>query len=237
MKKIVCVIAIILISITATAQKKKVAVVTFYADKQIDMKDVGMDGAALIAELLDDPTFNLQPLVDKFHDKFFNDYAKKFPFELVSEATVTGNTEYQSFKPEHAPGHEAGSYVVAEGYTAINHNYGKNNETELLKIFNDVDGIMFVFITFEMNKGFGIGGTATTKMRAYTNIVLYNKAGKKVFTINENANSKKTGVMVGGVPVMKPEKLLPMCESALDKLMKDLDKRIAKITKKSDKKL
>lgn len=237
MKKIVCSIAIALISITATAQKKKVAVVTFYADKQIDMKGVGMDGAALIAELLDDPTFNLQPLVDKFHDKFFNDYAKKFPFELVPEATVIGNTDYQSFKPEHASGYEAGSYVVAEGYTAINQNYGKNNEKELLKIFNDVDGIMFVFVTFEMNKGFGIGGTATTKMRAYTNIVLYNKEGKKVFTVNENANSKKTGVMVGGVPVMKSEKLIPMCESALDKLMKDLDKRIAKITKKSDKKL
>lgn len=43
--------------------------------------------------------------------------------------------------------------------------------------------------------------------------------------------------MVGWVPVMKPEKILPMCESALDELIEDLDKRIQKIIDKSAKKL
>ena len=43
--------------------------------------------------------------------------------------------------------------------------------------------------------------------------------------------------MVGGVPVINPEKLLPMCDSALEELMGDLQKRIAKIIKKSDAKL
>ena len=43
--------------------------------------------------------------------------------------------------------------------------------------------------------------------------------------------------MVGGVPVVKPEKILPMCESALQELMGDLRKRIAKIVKKSGVKL
>lgn len=236
MKKILCAVAISLMSLAVTAQQKKVAVVTFYADKQINLDDVGMGSATVLADLMDDPTFNLQPLVDNYHDKFFNDYAKKFPFDIVPEAEVTGNTEYQNFQPEYSS-YGAGRYVVPEGYIAVNHNYGKKNEEGLLKIFDDADGVMFVFINFEMNKGFGIGGTATTKMRAYTNITLYNKSGKRVFTINEGANSKKTGVMVGGVPVMKPEKLIPMCESALDELMEDLDKRIDKIIKKSAKKL
>lgn len=43
--------------------------------------------------------------------------------------------------------------------------------------------------------------------------------------------------MVKGIPVMQPEKILPMCESALNELMGDLDKRIEKIVKKTDAKL
>ena len=237
MRKFLSFFVVALLTITATAQTKKVAVVTFYADKNVDLSDVGLAGAEIIADLAKDPSFNLQPLVNQFHDKFFNEYAKKFPFELIPEAQVTGNAAYQAFKPEYSTAITGDSYVTAPGYIAVDHNVGKKNESELLKIFNDVDGVMFVFLTFNMNKGFGVGGTATTKMQAYANIVLYNKEGKKVFTINEHANSKKTGVMVGGVPVMKPEKVLPMCESALDELMEDLDKRIQKIIDKSAKKL
>lgn len=236
MKKLLSLLTVVLIATTVNAQKK-IAVVTFFADKQVDMSDVGMDAATLAADLADEPTFNLKPLVDKFHDRFFNEYAKKFPFELLPEAQVTGNPEYQNFKPEFAPGITAARYVTADGYIAINHNYGRKNEQDMLKLFKEADGVMFVFITFRMNKGFGVGGTATTKMQAYTNITLYNKEGKKVFSINENANSKKTGMMVGGVPVMDPDKVLPMCESALNELMEDLDKRIAKIIEKSAKKL
>lgn len=217
--------------------QKKVAVVTFYADKQVGLSDVGLGTVSLVADLRKDPSFNLQPLLDQFHDKFFNEYAKKFPFELVPEATVTSNEGYKNFKPEYESGFDASRYVTATGYQAIDHNYGKANEQAMLKLSSDADGVMFVYITFELTKGFGIGGTATTKMKAYTNIVLYNKKGEKVFTINENANSKKTGVMAGGVPVMKADKILPMCQSALDELMKDLEKRIQKIVDKSAKKL
>ena len=107
----------------------------------------------------------------------------------------------------------------------------------MANIFKEYDGVMFVEIHFDLVKGFGIGGTATLKMKAFARMALYNKKGAKVFAINESANSKKTTVMVGGIPVMKPKKILPMCESALDRLMKHLDKKIEKITKKSAKKL
>ena len=232
-------LAIIVLAVTmpSIAQNKKVAVATFYADRMVDLSDVGLTSLAMVTELANDPTFNLQPLIDQYHDKFFKDYAPKFPFDIVAETTVTENAAYKEFKPEYKPGYEVTRYVTSPGYIAIDTNYGTKNEKDMLKMFPDVDGIMFVYVTFAMNKGFGIGGTATTKMQAYTNIVLYNKAGKKVFTINEHANSKKTGVMVGGVPVMKTEKVLPMCEDALTELMKDLDKRIQKIIDKSAKKL
>jgi len=108
----------------------------------------------------------------------------------------------------------------------------------MAKIFADkADGVMFVYVNFSFEKGFGIGSTMNIKMRATTRIALYNKTGEKVFAFEENERSKKTGVMVGGVPVVKPEKILPMCESALTELMGDLKKRIAKIVSKAEKKL
>ena len=235
--KMIFTVLMLAVCIAGTAQKKKVAVVTFYADKQVGLKDVGLDAVSLVTNLKNDPAFNLTPMVQQFHDKFFNEYAKNFPFDLAPETEVTGNAEYQAFKPEFAPGYAAGDYAIVPGYQPINANYGKGNTNAMTNLFKDYDGTMYVFLTFELNKGFGVGGTATTKMQAYTNIVLYNKKGEKVFTINEHANSKKTGMMMGGVPVMKTDKILPMCQSALDELMSDLDKRIGKIIDKSAKKL
>lgn len=237
MKKITLLCLVLLTVATGFAQRKKVAVVTFYADKQVGLSDVGLEGVSLVTDLMNDPNFNLQPLINQYHDKFFNQYAKKFPFDLVDETTVTTNADYQAFKPVFKAGFEETRYVTAPGYKAIDQNVGKSNEQAMLKAFPDVDGVMFVYLNFELMKGFGVGGTATTKMRVYTNITLYNKKGDKVFAINEGENSKKTGMMVGGVPVMKPEKLLPMCESALTELMGDLEKRLTKIIDKSAKKL
>ena len=128
-------------------------------------------------------------------------------------------------------------FQTTDGYIAIQPTLSSANVDGMLKLFPEADGVLYVYIKFALNKGFGVGGTATTKMQAYTHIALYNKKGDKVFAINEHANSKKTGVMVGGVPIMKPEKILPMCESALDELMEDLDGRLNKIIKKSNKNL
>ena len=88
MKKITMLFVAVLFSVAGFAQKKKVAVVAFYADRLVTLDDVGMGGAAVITDLAGDDTFNLQPLVQQYHDKFFNEYAKKFPFDLLPEATM-----------------------------------------------------------------------------------------------------------------------------------------------------
>ena len=51
--------------------------------------------------------------------------------------------------------------------------------------------------------------------------------------INENERSKKTMVMVGGIPVLDVDKILPNCESALTELMGDLNKLIEKMVEKT----
>lgn len=236
-------IALILLSFNASSQNKKVAVVTFYANKMVEFNDLGGGLDFLLQDVMklrDDPNFNLNPMLEKYHNNFFNEYAKAFPFELLPENSVVGAEKYKNFIPKYEiKNYDANNYLVYDQYKYVYEGFmGQANEEGLAKMFaEEADGVMFVSINFAFEKGFGIGGTASVKMRAITRIALYNKKGEKVFAINESERSKKTGVMVGGVPVIKPEKILPMCESALDELMKDLQKRVKKIADKADKDL
>lgn len=234
---------LILLGSLANAQKKKVAVVTFYANKMVDFKDLGGDLDFLLKDVInlrDDPNFNLNPLLEKFHSNFFNEYAKEFPFDLLPEDQVLNDENYKAFVPKNElDKYDARNYLNYSSYKYIYEGaMGSYNEEGIAKAMSDkADGVLFVYIDFAFESGFGIGKTMTIKLRAATRMALYNKKGEKVFAFRETERSKKTGVMIGGVPVVKPEKILPMCESALNELMGDLQKRIAKIIKKTDAKL
>jgi hypothetical protein len=242
LKKGLCLL-VLLTTFMGQAQKKKVAVVTFYANKMVKFDGLGGGLDFLVKGILglrDDPRFNLTPILDKYHTNFFNEYAKQFPFELLPEKDVVDTEKYKAFVPKYElKEYQAENYLMYGNYKYIHEGMlGKYNEEGMAKLFADqADGVLFVFIDFGLEKGFGIGSTMSIKMRATTRIALYNKTGEKVFAFSESERSKKTGVMVGGIPVLSPEKILPMCESALDELMGDLDKRIAKIVKKSEMKL
>lgn len=243
MKKNVLLLLLILFTSLSFSQEKKVAVVSFYTDKTIDFSDLGIGNEELIvavADLTNNPDFNLTPILEKFHKEFFNEYSKKLPFKLLPEEEVLTNEEYIKFQPKWDKSEqELRRYIVYDGYKYIYEGFlGKKNEEGMANIFKEnADGVLFVEIHFSLVKGFGIGGTATIKMKANCRMALYNKDGKKVFAINKSAKSKKTAVMVGGIPAMSPKKILPMCESAMERLMKHLDKKIKKITKKAAKKL
>jgi len=222
----------------ARAQEKKVAVITFFADKRVDLNDFGLTFTADVLNLENDPNFNIAPVLNTFHQEFFEKYAKNFPFQLVPEADVLNNAEYKAYTPVDVPRVPAEKrYQAIENYQVVGYNWGKTDQVNLLKMFSQYDGIMFVYINFSLVKGFAINGNGTTKMKAYTHIVLLNKDNKVVFNLNESANSKKTGTVLANVPIMKPEKLQPMCESALTELMEDLQKRIPKLVKKVEAKL
>jgi hypothetical protein len=240
--KQILVAVLLVMSLTSVAQKKKVAVVTFYADKMVDVTELG--GVAMllkeVTNLRDDPNFNLTPTLEKFHSDFFNEYSKQFPFELMPEQEVLTNPNYISFEPKYeADKYFEKNYLLYSDYKYIYEGFaGKYNEEGIAKALGDkVDGVLFVNLDFAFQKGFGIGGTSTLKVRANARLALYNKKGEKVFAFNEGENSKKTAIMVGGVPVISVEKVLPMCNSAMEELMGDLQKRIAKIVKKSEMKL
>lgn len=240
--KILC-FALLVISQLGFSQKKKIAVVTFYANKMVSFNDLGIGVDVLLRDVLnlrDDPNFNLSPILNQYHDNFFNNYSKELPFELLPESEVLNNAAYQAFQPKFdLSKYEAKNYLMFDKYKYIYEGLGgQANEVAIAKLFADkADGVMFVNIDFALEKGFGVGSTATVKMRATTRMALYYKTGEKVFAFSESERSKKTSVMISGLPIISPEKILPMCESALTELMGDLGKRIAKIVKKSEMKL
>ena len=225
--------------------QKKVAVTTFWVSKHIGFEEIG-GGPALVAaisSLSEDPDFNLQPVLDNFYRTFTEEYSKEFPFELMSEEEVLTREEYVNYEGRFNEDKDADRnklfqrYLTPEGYKPMQVSLfkgEKSNQMQMVSVFNDADGVMFVSMGYDFVKK---PLPFTAGIRAYVEITLWNNEGKRVFYIRELGTSKKTVAIVGGIPVMKSEKLLPLCESASEKLLKDLNKKIKKMTRKAAKKL
>jgi hypothetical protein len=245
MKKInvilVCIFAGLFLSAKVMAQDKKVALVTFYCDKKIGGTGLGTG----VESLMNDPRFNLQPIVEKAYTTFTTQFAKDFPFQLLDKTTVTGNPTYKSYSSKFLTDTASKAnklagvqYAVVDGYIWAYAggkliNDANRDELNLYKIFqSQCDGVMFVSLDYEITPGFqGLFAYVT----AYFNMTLWDKAGNKVFTIREAGASKKKVAAVGGIPVMSVEKIQPLCEDATNILFVELQDKIDKIVKKSTK--
>jgi hypothetical protein len=225
------------------AQDKKIALVTFYSDKKIGGTGLGTASESLI----NDPSFNLKPLVDKSYERFVNEFAKDFPFKLIDNNEIVGNAEYKSYRSKFLADTTKGinklsgiQYVTAKDLIFA---YGDNpglvkeenrDQCNFMKIFPNADGTMFVVMDYEFESrmmGLGAG------IKASLNIFMYDKKCDKVFRIRESAPSKGKVPAVAGIPVMDPKKIQPLCQDATDELFDDLKGRLAKIVKKSAGKL
>jgi hypothetical protein len=241
--KLLTIFLLIISTSVVYAQKKKVAVVAFYADKVIDLSavDASADFIAKNTELSDDPNFNLSEPLKKFHEAFFNNYVEEFDFELIPEEKVLELPEYKDYEAEYGDHKNIGgqdAYETIDGYKVIQ-SYGERLEVKNFKPIAEAlgaDAILFVRLSYRFNKT-GIGKLGYFSVQAVVNLSLYSKDNKSIFQFNELAGSKKKAAMVGGIPVMTPKKIQPMCESATDELIKDMNKKIERLAKKANKKL
>ncbi len=245
-KTLFLIICLAAIQLTTYAQNKKVAVTTFWVSKHIGFEELGGAAglAASIASLADDPNFNLQPVLDNFYNTFTTEYAKQFPFDLVPENEVLEKPEYKSYEGRYNESKDVDrakifqQFLTPKTYKPLQESLikgEKSNQMQMVEMFKDMaDGVMFVSMGYDFVKK---PIPFTAGIRAFVRIKIWNKEGKKVLTINEYGTSKKSVGIVGGIPIMKVEKLLPLCESASEKLVKDLNKKLKKIAKKAAKKL
>jgi len=252
MKKFVK-LSVLFLFLSSMAFGQKVALVTFYVDKYIDYKKATAETRAEYQErtLADDPSFDLRPILQEFYDTFKKDFVKDFPFEIVEEQFVIGSDLYKAYSG--LEGIEDTDsvdiyrenindrFIAIDGYNVLlsggNMLRSWRTEAHLLKMFPDVDGVMFVYMHYQFEPKVSIGGMGNAGMRAFINIDLFNKEAKKVFKMEEYATSKKSVPLINGVPIMTSAKVLPLCENATERLLEDLEKKLPKLVKKVEKKL
>lgn len=233
-------------TVTNFAQEKKVALTSFWVSKHIGFSELGGKAgmAAAIASLAEDPSFNLQPVLDNFYKTFTEEYAKQFPFELLAKEDVLNKEEYKSYEGRFNESKDEDRsklfqrYLTPEGFKPLQESLfkgEKSNQMQMVNMFKETaDGVMFISMGYDFVKK---AVPFTAGVRAYVRIKIWNKEGKKVLTISEYGTSKKSVPIVAGIPIMKVEKLLPLCESASEKLVNDLNKKLGKVAKKVAKKL
>src|SRR5690606_4020656 len=92
---------------------------TIYADKYIDFSQLNGTAAlvASIGKLSEDPNFNLQPIVNNFHDLFFETLVKGFPFEFLPENDVLNNPAYQAYESKGQETSDAERSKLFQRYT------------------------------------------------------------------------------------------------------------------------
>jgi hypothetical protein len=230
-----------LFALTVFGQDKKVAVVTFGVNRYVGTRDLanGASIAAGIASLAKNPNFKLEGVLDNFYSVFFNEYAQSFPFKLLPETQVLENEQYKNYKTVDTTSYSYKFQLLKKGYNnlAVSILY-KKDINKMIEIFgNESDGYMFVNLEFEFAPKVAFGGMGTAGISAYANISIWNKEGKKVVSIYEFATSKGTVPLIAGVPAIKLEQILPLCQDASDRLLSDLKGKLPKIIKKANEKL
>ncbi|MBV6653436.1 MAG: hypothetical protein KI786_06765, partial [Mameliella sp.] len=174
--KKVLVLLLTLVSLVGYSQKKKVAVITFYPPKTIDLSEVDAtaDFIAKNTSLSDDPDFNLTEPLKKYHKAFFDDYVGEFDFELIPEEKVLALPEYQAFKADYGAHKNLGgqeAYQSIDGYKVIR-SYGERLEVKNIKPIAEAlgaDAIMFVRLSYRFNKT-GIGKLGYYSIQAVTSL-------------------------------------------------------------------
>jgi hypothetical protein len=198
----------------AVSQIKEVAIVSVYADKNVDMQDFG-GLAAAVSALAQNEAFNLQPIVLKFRDDLISKYAGAFGFKVMDEQTVLASPEYQALKAKVVIDMTKLVYELPQGYIAINP-LDKKKALAVADAFPNVQGFMYGTMSFRLVKQFEIAGFGTAKMQAYLNIYVKDRNGKTVvykYTFADSDDSIKFAL--GGV--FDAAKIQPLCVQAADK--------------------
>ena len=244
-KYVLLLLTVLLTGAFAQAQEKRVAIVTFYADKLIGANKLDEGARQSFYKLAEEENeqFDIEPIFKTFHKTFKDDYLEYFPFEVVPEEAVLNDAEYKAYQLPSSISVNENRFIPIEGYQVLvsggNMLRSWRTESHMIAALSDldVDGVMYVTLYYTWEPKIALGGMGNVGIKAHILMELYNKEAKKVFSHEESAVSKKSVALVGAVPVMDYAKLIPMCENATEELTKDLRKKIGKLTKKTNKSL
>ena len=192
-------------------QVQKVALVSVYADKRVNMNDFG-GLAAMVSALVQDEKFRLEPIVNAVKNRVLTEYSKHMPFEFLPEDDIIRKDRYMNLE-----GMDTGlslKHFVATppGYLGL----GYLNVTAFDKLtvaIPDADAMVYVWTNFILKKEFELLGIGTARVQATVTLAVKNRDGKEVMSIFQIGES--VGVLefaLGGV--FDATRLLPMCDEA-----------------------
>ncbi|HVW97872.1 MAG TPA: hypothetical protein VHA56_18020 [Mucilaginibacter sp.] len=203
----------LLVTARGYAQEKRVAVISFYLENRIKASDEPVPAK--------DSVFNVLPLLKHFHDQFFKNLVQELPFAVIPEHQVLGNSDYQNFIPGGNSVEDILAFkneITVPGYKIILSQKKPADEQAMLQLFPDCDGVMEVRLDLSLETR-GFGGMSLVKANARATFLLFNKSGRKMLTLTENALSPLSGTHIAGIPFMTARHLLPLCESAVNELI------------------
>lgn len=249
-KKLFWSIAIFICGMTyAHAQLNKVALISVYGNRSLSDNPLEK---AMNEKLLKDSSFNLMPFVERFCTIINTDLLKEFPFAFVPKEEVINAPGYKDLVKYTSRGMRDSAYTidqgfvspynVAQGYIPIA-SFGIYNDVEAIKkafevLPPDVDGVMIAYLSYSFYDQVGAMGIAVKKVRAYVNLKIFNREGKRIFKLTEYETSSN-GVAAFGGFVAETKKIMPYLTDASDQLFdamkKKLPKSLAKMAKKISK--
>lgn len=245
---LIVVAIVLMLSNNVYAQLKKVAIISIYGNR--NLSDNPLD-RAFNEKLLKDSSFNVNGIVEKFANYVNEEMIKDFPFEFVPKNEVVNNPEYKKLAEvasasKHNESYDlldgkVSVYSTAPGYLPIA-SFGIVDDVKAIKqaftfLPADVDGVMIAFVTFKLEDQAGMMGLTVKKVRAYANVKIFNREGKRIFKLKETELSKESVTGAMGV-VVEPNKVMNLVKSAFDELLdamkKKMPKSLAKLAKKID---
>lgn len=241
--------SVIVITNKTFAQLNKVAIISIYGNRSLS--DNPLD-KAINEQILKDSSFNLSIIVERFAAYLNDEMIKDFPFPFVPKEDIINNPAYAKL------GEVAGAsknnvtydlvdgkvplYTSARGYLPIA-SFGIVDDVKAIKqafemLPADVDGVMIAYVSFDLYDQAGMMGVTIKKARAYVNIKIFNREGKRIFKLKDYESSKEGVTGYGGF-VLESKKVYPLVSNAFDELLvsmkKKMPKSIAKLAKKIDK--
>lgn len=231
-QRLVTIISLLLISIIYGQAQHKVAVISFYMDKEVDfsLMNAFIDNSKdRIQKLVDDPEFDLSPVLASFNDYFITDVAPLLPFTLVQQDLVFKSEVYQGLSNQNRL-EKTERHQPAKGYLPL----GKSLDDTYLAMISDqsVDGLMTVHLQFFIRKNM-----LKTVVQAQVVATLYNSDGKRAWNYTEFGISKDGVNTIAGWSISKKKEVMPLFEDAVIKLQEKMSKNIANRSKNATKKL
>jgi hypothetical protein len=185
------------INVDALQKTKKVALVSFIAEPEIDTSAAtGGSIQGMIADAVQGDARDMKPKMVSVKNTILKRAPAILGFKIISEKYVINKKSYKSIDDSDAT--RFGSFIAPKGYKVI---LGNENE-KILQAFKELktaDGAMIVTLKMRLGQANGLIGTATAPLWADMTFYVYDKTGQLILQKTASEQSDTETKVIAGV--------------------------------------